>query len=445
MREYNDELINNSIKTNYFKLESRNDSDEYTSFLIKFLNSKNINKIHIFEIADKSFEEVFIDNLSKANIAIETHKTPMFLFTRDDFVPMAKGKKVYRMASFYQKGRKRLGLLMDEDNKPAGGKWSYDEDNRKKIPKNTLIPALLQPEVSRHHSDVTNLIFNEFPNHPGTLEKIWFPVNRKGALKQLNQFLKVRFENFGRYEDAMLEGENFLFHSCISPFLNIGLLTPKEVINKSVSYAEKHSIPLNSLEGFIRQIIGWREFVRGIYQEEGQNQIKSNYWNNKKKLAPSWYDGTTGIAPLDDCIKTTIKDGYIHHIPRLMVISNIMNLSGVDPKEIYKWFMEMYIDSSEWVMVPNVFGMATYADGGLMSTKPYTCGSNYILKMSNYKRGDWCDTLDGLYWSFTESNREFYQSNPRLSLLTRSLDRLDPERKKYIFSEAKKFIKNNTI
>lgn len=445
MREYNDELINNSIKTNYFKLESRNDSDEYTSFLIKFLNSKNINKIHIFEIADKSFEEVFIDNLSKANIAIETHKTPMFLFTRDDFVPMAKGKKVYRMASFYQKGRKRLGLLMDEDNKPAGGKWSYDEDNRKKIPKNTLIPALLQPEVSRHHSDVTNLIFNEFPDHPGTLEKIWFPVNRKGALKQLNQFLKVRFENFGRYEDAMLEGENFLFHSCISPFLNIGLLTPKEVINKSVSYAEKHSIPLNSLEGFIRQIIGWREFVRGIYQEEGQNQIKSNYWNNKKKLAPSWYDGTTGIAPLDDCIKTTIKDGYIHHIPRLMVISNIMNLSGVDPKEIYKWFMEMYIDSSEWVMVPNVFGMATYADGGLMSTKPYTCGSNYILKMSNYKRGDWCDTLDGLYWSFTESNREFYQSNPRLSLLTRSLDRLDPERKKYIFSEAKKFIKNNTI
>jgi len=369
----------------------------------------------------------------------------MFLFTRDDFVPMAKGKKVYRMASFYQKGRKQLGLLMDEDNKPTGGKWSYDEDNRKKIPKNTLIPALLQPEVSRHHSDVTNLIFNEFPNHPGTLEKIWFPVNRKDALKQLNQFLKVRFENFGRYEDAMLEGENFLFHSCISPFLNIGLLTPKEVINKSVSYAEKHSIPLNSLEGFIRQIIGWREFVRGIYQEEGQKQIKSNYWNNKKKLAPSWYDGTTGIAPLDDCIKTTIKDGYIHHIPRLMVISNIMNLSGVDPKEIYKWFMEMYIDSSEWVMVPNVFGMATYADGGLMSTKPYTCGSNYILKMSNYKRGDWCDTLDGLYWSFTESNREFYQSNPRLSLLTRSLDRLDPERKKYIFSEAKKFIKNNTI
>ncbi len=241
------------------------------------------------------------------------------------------------------------------------------------------------------------------------------------------------------------KSKNFLFHSCISPFLNIGLITPTEVIDKAVQYADKNSIPLNSLEGFIRQIIGWREFVRGIYQEEGLNQLNSNYWGNKKKLASSWYDGTTGIVPLDDCIKTTLEDGYIHHIPRLMVISNIMNLCGVNPKEIYKWFMEMYIDSSEWVMVPNVFGMATYADGGLMSTKPYTCGSNYILKMSDYKRGDWCDTLDGLYWSFTEKNRDFYQSNPRLSLLTRSLDRLDPVRKKHIFSEAKKFIENNTI
>ena len=369
----------------------------------------------------------------------------MFIFDRDSFKAMAKGKKVYRMASFYQKARKELGLLVDKENKPVGGKWSFDEENRKKIPKNTIIPELLQPEVSSHHKSVKQIISTKFNDHPGSLEKIWFPVTRKGALKQLDEFLKSRFENFGRYEDAMQQEQNFLFHSCISPFLNIGLITPTEVIDKAVQYADKNSIPLNSLEGFIRQIIGWREFVRGIYQEEGLNQLNSNYWGNKKKLASSWYDGTTGIVPLDDCIKTTLKDGYIHHIPRLMVISNIMNLCGVNPKEIYKWFMEMYIDSSEWVMVPNVFGMATYADGGLMSTKPYTCGSNYILKMSDYKRGDWCDTLDGLYWSFTEKNRDFYQSNPRLSLLTRSLDRLDPVRKKHIFSEAKKFIENNTI
>jgi deoxyribodipyrimidine photolyase-related protein len=445
MREYNDLLIKKSIKTDYHKLDERNDSDDYVSFLLKFLISKNIKQINIFEIEDKSFEKIFIETLSKADIEIEIHQTPMFIFGRDNFKAMAKGKKVYRMASFYQKARKELGLLMDEENKPIGGKWSYDEENRKKIPKNTVIPELSQPEISTHHDSIVQLITTKFNDHPGGLEEIWFPVTRQGAIKQLDEFLKIRFENFGRYEDAMQQDQNFLFHSCISPFLNIGLITPKEVIDKAVLYSDKNSIPLNSLEGFIRQIIGWREFVRGIYQEEGLNQLKSNYWGNKKKLSSSWYDGTTGIAPLDDCIKTTLKDGYIHHIPRLMVISNIMNLCGVDPKEIYKWFMEMYIDSSEWVMVPNVFGMATYADGGLMSTKPYTCGSNYILKMSNYKRGEWCDTLDGLYWSFTEKNRKFYQSNPRLSLLTRSLDKLDPDRKKHIFSEAKKFIKNNTI
>jgi deoxyribodipyrimidine photolyase-related protein len=445
MREYSDELIKKSIITNYYKLDQRDDSDDYISFLLKFLASKKIKKINIFEIEDKSFEKEFLDTISKADIDIEIYKTPMFIFDRDSFKAMAKGKKVYRMASFYQKARKELGLLVDKENKPVGGKWSFDEENRKKIPKNTIIPELLQPEVSSHHKSVKQIISTKFNDHPGSLEKIWFPVTRKGALKQLDEFLKSRFENFGRYEDAMQQEQNFLFHSCISPFLNIGLITPTEVIDKAVQYADKNSIPLNSLEGFIRQIIGWREFVRGIYQEEGLNQLNSNYWGNKKKLASSWYDGTTGIVPLDDCIKTTLEDGYIHHIPRLMVISNIMNLCGVNPKEIYKWFMEMYIDSSEWVMVPNVFGMATYADGGLMSTKPYTCGSNYILKMSDYKRGDWCDTLDGLYWSFTEKNRDFYQSNPRLSLLTRSLDRLDPVRKKHIFSEAKKFIENNTI
>ena len=227
--------------------------------------------------------------------------------------------------------------------------------------------------------------------------------------------------------------------------LNTGLLDPETVIKKTTKFASDNDIPINSLEGFIRQIIGWREFIRGIYHEEGKFQIKQNYWNHERKLTKSWYEGTTGIDPLDDCIKTTLNDGYIHHIPRLMVISNIMNLAGISPKEIYKWFMEMYIDSSDWVMVPNVFGMATYADGGMMSTKPYTCGSNYILKMSNYKKGDWCDTLDGLYWKFTEKNRKFYENNPRLALLTRSLDRLNPERKNHIFKKAEDFIKQNTI
>ena len=445
MREYRDELHKESIYVNYFELPSRKKNESYVNLLIKFLKDKKITEINIFEIEDKDFENQFLEALTEVGVEVNIIKSPMFIFERNDFISMAKGKKVYRMSSFYQRARKNMDILMDENGKPLGGKWSFDEENRKKIPKNVSPPKMITFKESKYNVEIKNLINSNFDDHPGNLNDIWFPVDRAGAQKQLDNFLKVRFENFGIYEDAMLENKNFLFHSCISPFLNTGLLTPDKVINKTLQFAKKNNIPMNSVEGFIRQIIGWREFIRGIYHEEGEVQINSNYWNHSKKLTQSWYDGTTGIDPLDDCIKTTLQDGYIHHIPRLMVISNIMNLCGIDPREIYKWFMEMYIDSSDWVMVPNVFGMATYADGGMMSTKPYTCGSNYILKMSNYKKGDWCDTLDGLYWKFTEKNREFYENNPRLALLVRSLDRLEPSRKKHIFIQAENFIKQNTI
>ena len=191
--------------------------------------------------------------------------------------------------------------------------------------------------------------------------------------------------------------------------------------------------------------MGWREFMRGVYQEKGTYQVKQNYWKHQRDLSKNWYDGTTGIVPLDDSIKKALRHGYNHHIPRLMVISNIMNMCEIKPDVIYKWFMEMYIDSSDWVMVPNVFGMATYADGGLLSTKPYTCGSNYILKMSNYKRGDWCDTVDGLYWRFTEKNIQFFKSNPRLSFLKRTLERMSPDRKNHIYNKAEEFIERVTF
>ncbi len=444
MREYRDELNKKEIKVNYFDLESRKDKKDYLDLLTSFLKKRKIDKIQIFELEDKPFEKKFLKRMIENSIDVVVIKSPMFIFEREKFNEMAKGKKVYRMASFYQKARRDLNILMDKNDQPVGGKWSFDEENRKKIPKDTLIPSLPSFKDSIHKDDVIKVISKNFHNHPGELTNLWFPVTRKDAKKQLDEFIKNRFLNFGIYEDAMLEGENFLFHSCISSLLNIGLLTPSYVIERSIKLADKYNVPINSLEGFIRQIIGWREFIRGIYQEKGEYQIKQNYWNHKNKLTEAWYEGETGIIPLDDAIKTTIRDGYVHHIPRLMVISNIMNLCEIHPDEIYKWFMEMYIDSSDWVMVPNVYGMATYADGGLMSTKPYTCGSNYILKMSNYKKGEWCDTLDGLYWRFTEKNRDFYESNPRLSLLTRSLDKMDPQRKKKIFGDAEKFIKSHT-
>jgi deoxyribodipyrimidine photolyase-related protein len=284
-----------------------------------------------------------------------------------------------------------------------------------------------------------------FFEHPGSTKNVWFPVTRLKALELLDDFLIQRLENFGAYEDAMLKDRNFLFHSCISALLNIGLITPDIVIEKALDLFKQNKAPLNSIEGFVRQILGWREFVRGIYQLRGAKQKKSNFWGHQRKLSQSWYDGSTGLLPLDDCINTAVKDGYSHHIPRLMVICNLMNMCEINPKYTYKWFIEMYIDASDWVMIPNVFGMATYSDGGLMSTKPYTCSSNYILKMSNYERGAWCDVIDGLYWRFIEKNIDFYSSNPRLSFQTRVLSRMSEDRKTLIFKKAEEFLVTHTV
>ena len=202
---------------------------------------------------------------------------------------------------------------------------------------------------------------------------------------------------------------------------------------------------MNSLEGYIRQVIGWREFMRGIYQSYSQEMETGNFFKQNRKMKSSWYDGTTGLPPLDYAIKNAVNYGWSHHIERLMILSNIMNLCEIKPTIVYKWFMEMFVDSSDWVMVPNVYGMGLFSDGGIFATKPYICGSSYFMKMMDFKKGDWCNTMDGLYWRFIDRNRKFFLKNPRLSMMVRIFDKMKSERKKLILSEADKFIKQNTI
>ena len=445
MREYRDELQKMSINVDYFSLESRSDNLSYQNFVINFIKSNKISFVKIFEIENKDFEKEFISSIQASGIKVEVIPTPMFMFSRTEFNSLYGNNKIFRLGNFYKVGRKKFDILIDNDGLPEGGKWSFDEENRKKIPAKTQIPLLKNFELSKYHASVAKIVERSFSKHAGSVREIWFPVKRKQALDLLDDFLNERLSNFGKYEDAMLENKNFLFHSCISAMLNIGLLTPNIVIEKAIKLFEDNKVPLNSVEGFIRQILGWREFVRGIYHLRGCEQKNSNFWGNNRGLKGSWYDGTTGILPLDDCIKSAIDDGYTHHIPRLMVICNLMNMCEIHPKLIYNWFMEMYIDSSDWVMIPNVFGMATYADGGLMSTKPYTCSSNYILKMSNYSKGEWCDTVDGLYWRFVGKNKQFYSSNPRLGFQTRAFDRLNEKKKEVIFRKADEFLETNTV
>ncbi len=444
MREYRDELIAHGINVNYRQLEEKNRTLDYQTILLRFVRENNIEHLNFFEIEDKFFENQIVSMLKKNSVKFTFHTNPMFMITRQEFSNWYGHSKTFRLAHFYKNARKKFNILLDNENNPVGGQWSFDEENRKKIPKNLTLPLLKYPEQSKYHGEILKIINLFFSDHPGETENIWFPVTRKGAEKHLDDFLENKLENFGIYEDAMVEGKNFLFHSCLSALLNIGLITPDVVIKKVVDVFEKNNAPLNSVEGFVRQILGWREFIRGIYQIRSEQQQSRNYWRHNKRIKNSWYEGTTGILPVDDSIKSVLSDGYNHHIPRLMVICNIMNLCEVNPDEIFKWFMEMYIDSSDWVMVPNVYGMATFSDGGLMSTKPYTCSSNYILKMSNYPRGDWCNIVDGLYWKFVEKHKSFYASNVRLAFQLRMLEKLSEERKSLIFSEANRFIEENT-
>jgi deoxyribodipyrimidine photolyase-related protein len=369
----------------------------------------------------------------------------MFLESREEFKKYANEKNSLSHANFYKSIRKKLNILIDKNQMPIGGKWSFDEENRKKIPKNIQLPEKFKNSKSKYVKEITSLINDNFSEHPGAISEVWMPLTRQQALKNLDNFISQKFENFGSYEDAILIEDNFLFHSALSPSLNLGLITPKEIINKILKYIDYNEIPLNSIEGFIRQIIGWREFIRGVYQVKGDQQEKGNFFNFSNKVSNSWYSGTTGIPPLDDAINFSNLYGYTHHINRLMIISNIMTLSEINPKEVYKWFMEMFVDSSDWVMVPNVYGMGTYADGGIFSTKPYICGSNYILKMSNYKKGDWCDIVDGLYWRFVDKHLDKVKNNHRLSFMKKTLEKMNTERKEMIFKKAEDFIKKNTI
>jgi len=396
-----------------------------------YLKENSITEVHYIEHHDYLVEKRLTNTLKKLNIKPHRYDTPGFINTKDEINEYFNDKKKLFLSSFYQNERKKLNILVDSENRPEGGKWSFDSENRKKLPKKIKIP--LTQRQTYNKSSLENSvqhISDKYGENYGSIDSFNYPVNREQAKQCLIFFLEKKFANFGAYEDAISTEHRFIFHSVLSPALNIGLLTPIEVVNTSIDYAKENDIPLNSLEGFIRQIIGWREFIRGIYQTKGSYQRNSNYWKFTKKIPSSFYTGDTGIKPVDDTIKNIMKYAYGHHIERLMILGNIMCLLRYDPNDIYRWFMELFIDSYDWVMVPNIYGMSQFSDGGLMSTKPYISGSNYILKMSDYKKGEWSLVWDALYWNFIRDYRSFFEKNPRMSMMTKLYDKKDSDQKK---------------
>jgi deoxyribodipyrimidine photolyase-related protein len=272
--------------------------------------------------------------------------------------------------------------------------------------------------VRKAHSYVRT----QFPQAIGEGDAFRYPVTAEQARAALDDFLDHRFAQFGQYEDAIHADEAFLFHSLLTPALNIGLLAPQQVIDAALERADH--VPLNSLEGFVRQIIGWREYMRGVYRRYGRRQRTRNFWNHRRPMPAAFYDGTTGIEPVDTVIRRVLRYAYCHHIERLMILGNFMLLCEIDPAAIYQWFMELFIDAYDWVMVPNVFGMSQHADGGLITTKPYLSGSSYVLKMSNFRQGPWCTIWDALYWRFIDRHRDFFAGNPRMAVMVAQCERM---------------------
>jgi len=432
MKAFEAELMSKKRTVHYIEADSELSDIRK---LIDHLSSLPVELIHYIDPTDNWLEKRIISGCAKNDIELEKHDSLLFINHKEELSNFfhSKKKKFFHK-TFYKDQRKARHILLDEDGEALGGKWSFDAENRKKYPKGKTPPAIQFPKSNKYVKEAVTYVEKAFGDNLGKIGKSFiYPVTPKDADGWLKEFFQIRFHEFGVFEDAIVKEESFLNHSLLSPLINVGLLHPMEVIQKAAAFAEEYDVPLNSLEGFVRQIMGWREFIRGVYEIKGTEERTKNFWNFKRKIPSSFYDGTTGIIPIDDTIHKVLKTGYCHHIERLMVLGNFMVLCEFDPNEVYRWFMELFIDAYDWVMVPNVYGMSQYADGGLMSTKPYISSSNYILKMSNYKKADWCQTWDNLFWRFLKVHEEFFYKNPRMRMLVAQFNkRPEKEQKKII-------------
>ncbi len=428
MKGYQQYLENKGFEVRY--IESTEKTADVRN-LLPHLKSKGVTEIYYCDVTDYLLEKRISRQVSELNLEIKKYNSPLFLLTLNQVDEYFANKKRFYQTDFYTRQRKHFNILVDAELQPTGGKWTFDTENRLKYPKGKKPPAIEFPEASNYWTEAIRYVQTNFSSNYGKVSNSFiYPTTFEESRAWLNQFFHHRFSEFGYYEDALVSTESILHHSVLSPLLNVGLLTPREIINAAISFTTKHKIPINSCEGFIRQVLGWREFIRGVYEMKGTRERTTNYWKFKRKIPKSFWEGNTGIAPVDSIIKKVLATGYCHHIERLMVLGNFMLLCEFDPDEVYHWFMELFVDSYDWVMVPNVYGMSQFADGGLMATKPYISGSNYLMKMSDYKKGDWQSTWDGLFWRFMHTHRDFFLKNPRLGMLAKTFDKMPEEKQK---------------
>lgn len=410
MQFYKDYLKTNGLNVEYFEDES---------YIDKYKNTK----IYMYDVVDDFLSKKIIKNFKDITI----YKNPNFLNVNDQ-------NKF--MHNYYINRRKELNILVDENKKPIGAKWSFDSENRKKLPKNKKAPLCL--EFQNRYIDEAKEYCKKF-NTIGEAKSFYYPITFDEAKINLEYFLGEKFECFGEYQDAIVQNASFLYHSNISSSLNIGLLSLDEVLNCIL----KSQVPLNSKEGFIRQIIGWREFMLSTYKSSHVKLRTSNFFGFKNRLPKKLLAGDSGLRVVDDVIKKLNTSAYNHHIERLMILGNIFLLLRIDPNEVYEFFMRNYIDAYDWVMVGNVYGMSGFSDGGSITTKPYISSSNYILKMSeDYKKSEpWCKIWDGLYWSFLDEYKNYFENSTRMKMQLSLLNKMEKEKLQTHKDIAKRFLK----
>jgi deoxyribodipyrimidine photolyase-related protein len=453
MRHFADELKQDGFKVKYIKLDKTNKKTSFSTSIQKLIKEYKITNLIVTHPGEyrvlneiKSWKKLF-------NIEVEIKDDNRFLCGTDEFTEWEQKYKKPRMEYFYRYMRAKHNILI-KNNKPVGGKWNYDQLNRKPASSSIKTNKIFKVKPDKITQQVIKLVHSNFSDHFGDLEPFYFAVTRKDALRALRYFISNNLKYFGDYQDVMLEGEPWMYHSHISQYLNVGLLSPIECIDAAEKAYNKNIAPLNCVEGFIRQVLGWREYIRGVYWLKMPKYHSSNFLKAKRKLPDFFWNGETKMNCLKQCILETKQNAYAHHIQRLMILGNFCLLTGIHPKYVNEWYMIVYADAFEWVELPNVTGMILYADAGYVASKPYAAGGNYINKMSNYcknceycvkqKTGDNACPFNYLYWNFFINNESIFKNNPRLAFVYNTLNKMSISNIKNIKCSSADFFKSSS-
>lgn len=449
MRHFAKSLEDRGFRVHYTKLDDDQNAGRFRTEIARALRAVSPESLIVTRPSEYRVLKEIESWSSAFNVPVDIREDDRFFTTPDAFMAWAKGRKSLRMEYFYREMRKSHKVLMDGDQ-PVGGKWNYDQDNRKPPNDNLDVPAPYRGQIDEITQDCIDLVETHFSDHFGDLFPFHFAVTRDQALYALDKFISERFAQFGDYQDAMIQNEAWMFHSHISFYLNCGLLTPREVVSKAEQAYRDGGAPLNAVEGFIRQILGWREYVRGIYWLKMPEYAEENFLEADRDLPWFYWSGETQMNCLRQCVLETKENAYAHHIQRLMVLGNFALLAGIDPKQVNAWFLIVYADAYEWVELPNVSGMILFADGGLLGSKPYAAGGAYINRMSNYcdncsykvstKNGPKACPFNYLYWDFFARNEDKLKGNPRLNNAYGTLNRMRAEKRAAIAHDAESFL-----